>query len=80
MLSESEFMHRFYYCIAEKTYLSDWIKVHNREYPKNGWEAYIYFEELNPAQDLEKIDKIAKDLRRLEILKGRNTSFAVVSS
>ena len=73
-------MKQNYYCIAEKTYLSDWIKVHNREYPKNGWEAYIYFEELNPAQDLEKIDKIAKDLRRLEILKGRNTSFAVVSS
>ena len=73
-------MKQNYYCIAEKTYLSDWIKVHNREYPKNGWEAFIYFDQLNPQEDLEKINNMAEDLRKLEVLKGPDSSFAVVSS
>jgi len=64
--------------LPEKTYLSDWITVHNREYPKNGWEAYIYFEEFNPQDDLEKIDNMAFDLGKLELLKGHDSSVAVV--
>ena len=70
----------FQFFFTEKTYLSDWITVHNREYPKNGWEAYIYFEELNPQDDLEKIDNMAFDLGKLELLKGHDSSVAVVSS
>lgn len=56
------------------TYLRQWIGVHQRHFPQDGWVADIYTGKLDPITDLEKIDRLVTQLQteaeKKTILKG----------
>ena len=46
------------------SYLREWIRVYNAEYPDNGWDAEIFSGHLS-HQDLSNIDRLVNDLESL---------------
>ena len=52
------------------SYLLDWIKTHQLDYPKDGWGSDIYTGAINPLVDLPRLDSLVNDM--VDLSKGED--------
>ena len=49
------------------SYLREWIRVYDADYPDNGWDAEVYSGDLSYL-DLPNIDKLVTELEQSEVM------------
>ena len=54
--------------MPDNTYLKSFIETHKNQFPKDGWSGDIYFGRMVPERDLERLDMLTKELRKLPSL------------
>ena len=51
--------------LPSDSYLREWLRIHETDYPNNGWDAEVYSGELSYS-DLPNIDKLISGLEELK--------------